>query len=362
MAFRHSLATVGKSRPQPGSYTRIVPRKAHRAWRRASIFVVVFGLTPRLLSAAPPDPEAPIEQPRAPAEPEPELAPPEPTPSHAPEAENPETELAETQLEVISSARAILVIATPIDPQGQPSGDEIELGGPPLTTTLPAGRWRFETRGRGYQPWSRELELEAGVAQRLQVEPTLIEDALIELRAGNPASEGAIVELDGALLCTLPCSETLAPGNYELTIRKRRHKPLRSQLAAAQADEIEFDVELMPATSRAPALMTGTVGLATLTTALVFTIRSAKAARSLASDLDNHVQYDQHDRRLYHGRRDAIIASAMYGATAAVAGLTLYYLLRQVGPASQAQKRRRSLAVSPSFDRHGGSFQLTVGF
>jgi hypothetical protein len=302
----------------------------------------VLGLTPRLVSAAPPDPEFPIEQAdEAPA-------------------------VLEVTLEIISSARAIVVLAVPLDQHGQPDGVAIELGPPPLTTTLPAGRWRLETQGRGYQPWSLELELEPGVAQRVQVEPTLIEGALLELRAVNSASEGAIVELDGAPLCVVPCSETIAPGPHELTIQKRRHKPLRSELVAAQADEIVFDVELAPATARAPALVTGTVALASLTTAVVFTIRSSKSARSLAADLEGHVQYDQDDRRLHNGRRDAIIASAMYGVTAAVGALTLYYLLRQAGPASQAHKRRRSLAgawqLNPSFDRHGGSFTLTVQF
>lgn len=112
---------------------------------------------------------------------------------------------------------------------------------------------------------------------------------------------------------------------------------------------------------RAPALVTGTVGLASLTTAVVFTIRSSSYARSLAADLERRVQYDQDDRRLDLGRRDAIIASVMVGVTAAVGALTLYYLLR-----SKPQKRRRSSGSawlpSPSFDRHGGSMTLRVEF
>ena len=313
---------------------------------------MVLGLTPWSVRAAPPDPEPvadPIEEPVADAAIE------EP-PSVAPEA----------VIELISSARSIVVIATPLDEDAQPSGEPIELGAPPRSASLPAGRWRLETHGRGYQPWSRELELQAGVTQRVQVEPTLIDGALLELRAANSASEGATVELDGAPLCEVPCSETIEPGTHALTIRKRRHKPLRSTFVAVQADELVFDVELAPATSRAPALVTGTVALASLTTAVVFTIRSSQAARSLAADLEQHGQYDQDDRRLDNGRRDAIIASSMYGVTAAVGALTLYYLLRQSGRASQAQKHRRSLAgawqLGPSFDRHGGSMTLRVEF
>lgn len=311
----------------------------------------MLGLTPRIVSAAPPDPASPIEQPEPPAEDAPEL----PT-SAAPQV----------SLELISSARAIVVIATPLDQHGQPSGDAIQLGAPPLTTTLPAGRWRLDTRGRGYHAWSRELVLEPGVDQRVQVEPTLIEGALLELRAANSASEGATVELDGVELCSLPCNEVITPGRHALSITKRKLGPLRSSFDAAQADELVFDVELAPAPSRAPAVVVGTVALGSLATAVAFTVRSSKAARSLADDLDRRVQYDQDDRRIDNGRRDAVIASAMYGVTAAVAGLTLYYLLRPGGAASKAEKQRRSLAgnwqLGPSFDRHGGALTLTVGF
>jgi hypothetical protein len=290
--------------------------RALRAWRPALALAPVLGLTPALVRANPPEPDPAIEQ----------------------------AEASQVSVEIISSALAIVVVAVPLDGDGQPSGPAIELGAPPITTTLAPGRWRLETRGRGYQPWSRELQLEAGVEQRIQIEPTLIEDTLLELRAVNSAAEGATVELDGARLCSVPCSVGIAPGRHAITIGKRRYKPLRSNFDAAQADEITFDVALHPATSRAPALVTGIVGLGSLTTAIVFTVRSARASNSLEADLAAGVQYDQHDRRLENGQRDAVIATAMYGVTAVAGGLTLYYLLRQAGRDSQAIKRRRSLA------------------
>jgi hypothetical protein len=297
---------------------------------------LVLGLAPALVRANPPEPDPALEQ------------------ADAPEA----------SLEIISSALAIVVIAVPLDHEGQQSGPAIELGAPPITTTLAPGRWRLETRGRGYQPWTHELFIEAGVPQRIQAEPTLIEGALLELRAVNSASEGATVELDGVQLCSVPCSEMIAPGRHAIAIEKRRHKPLRNNFEVAQADELSFDVALQPATSRAPALVTGVVGLATLTTAVVFTVLSAEASSSLAADLAADVQYDQEDHRIDNGRRHAIVASAMYGVTGVVGGLTLYYLLRQAGRDSQAIKRRRSLAwqLDPSFGRHGGALALTVRF
>ena len=321
-----------------------------------SVWALVLGLTPGFADAAPPRVELTIA-PASDQPPDPALDDPVELPSVAPQT---------GRLEIITSATSIRVRAVLISDAGQPLGSPsevvIDLGRPPIEATLPVGRWRLETEGRGYRPWSREIEIVADAETRVQVEPTLIDAALIELRAVDRSSEGAAVELDAVPLCILPCRASIEPGRHLLEITKRRKKPLRAWIDAAQADEIVIEVRLEPATSRAPAIVTGSVGLASLTTAIVFTARSAQTRRSLAADLNAGVQYDQQDRRIDNGRRDAIIATAMYGVTVAVGTLTFYYLLRQVGPASRAEKRRRSLAVVPSFGPKAGGLVLTVGF
>lgn len=259
------------------------------------------------------------------------------------------------ELAIISSALAIVVHAVALDRE-QP---RIELGSPPLSVELPAGRYRIEAAGPGYHPWSQELEVRSGERIDLQVEPELIDVARLELFAIGEASEGAAVTLDGAQLCTLPCNAEIQPGTHRIEIEKRRHKGLEFAIEVAQADELEIDVKLEPATSRAPAIVTGAVALTSLSVAVGFTVRADKTRRALASDLDALEQYDAHDRRIDNGKRDAVIASSLYGVTAAVGLLTLYYLLRQPGASSRADLRRRSLAgvrwrMAPSFGPHGG--------
>ncbi|MFO7561581.1 MAG: hypothetical protein R6X02_02960, partial [Enhygromyxa sp.] len=90
---------------------------------------------------------------------------------------------------------------------------------------------------------------------------------------------------------------------------------------------------------------------------IVFTIRSARASRWLAADLDARVQYDQDDLRLYQGRRDALVATSMYAVTAVVGTLAVVCALR---PASQARRARRSLAAGAG--PRGGALVLTVRF
>lgn len=277
------------------------------------------------------------------AAPGPEISPdvsPEAAPAPEPEAPSP----APTQpgrLEILTSAIAIVVHAIALDREQPP----ISLGSPPIALELPAGRYRIEAAGPGYHPWSRELEIGPGERVELQVEPELIDVARLELRAVGEASEGAEVLLDGVMLCTLPCSSDIEPGSHRIEIDKRRHKGLQFAVDVAQADALEIDVKLEPATSRAPAIVTGAVALTSLTVAIGFTVRAAKIRRSLANDLDALVQYDADDRRIDNGKRDAVIATSLYGVTAAVGLLTLYYLLRQPGASSRADLHRRSLAV-----------------
>lgn len=257
------------------------------------------------------------------------------------------------KLEIISSALAIVIHAVALDRESA-----IDLGAPPIAVELPVGRYRLEAAGPGYHPWSQEIEVRSGETLELQVEPELIDVAVLHLRAVGEAAEGAQASLDGAPLCTLPCRAEIAPGPHRLDIEKRRYKALRFNIEVVQADELEIDVELQPRTSRAPAIITGSVGLTSLSVAVGFTIRANRTRRELAANLDDFVQYDADDRRIDNGKRDAVIAAALYGVTASVGLLTLYYLLRQPGASSRADLHRRSLAgrfrLAPTFGPHGG--------
>jgi hypothetical protein len=271
------------------------------------------------------------------------------------------------KLEIISSALAIVVHAVPLDRarDGEDS-PAVDLGAPPIRAELPAGRYRLEAAGPGYHPWSQQIEIRSGEVVELQVEPELIDVARLEFLVVGEASEGAEVSLDGAQLCTLPCRAEIQPGAHRIDIHKRRHKALHFGIEVAQADELEIDVELQPSTSRAPAIVTGTVALTSSSVAVGFSIRADRTRRRLAADLDDFVQYDADDRRIDNGKRDAVIAGALYGVTAAAGLLTLYYLLRQPGASSRADLRRRSLALrwqlAPMLGPDGGGMVGRVEF
>ncbi len=225
-----------------------------------------------------------------------------------------------------------------------PTGRERSLGRVPLSVDLPPGSFELRVDEPGYLPWRSPVEIVAGRETTIAVEPELIDEALVIVEDISESSVGAELRVDGDPLCTLPCRSSLSPGDHHVEIHKRKMKPLSFELEVKQADRIELVVELERATSRAPAIITGSVTLGCLGTAIIFTVRADRTRRSLAEDLANHVQYDADDSRLDVGRRDAVIASALVGVTVIAAGLTLYYLLRQPGNPSRVEKRRQTHA------------------
>lgn len=320
-------------------------RARSRRWALAC--VTLLGLTSTATRAAPADPSA-----LDPAASEPPSKPPGQPPSESPGA-----------LKVMTTAVSIQIRAEPLDREAP----VIDLGTPPINVPLRAGRYRIDTQGPGYRAWSRDIEILAGQPLELQVDPELISGARLELRSSDAETEGAMVWLDGVELCELPCRVEIEAGAHQLEIRKRRRRSLSFPINVVQADEVVIDVTLEPAISRAPAILTGAIALSSFGAAVVFSVRADQTRRSLASDLEGSGQYDQQDRRIENGRRDAIIAGAMFGVTAAVGALTLYYLLRQPGLASRADKRQRSLAklrwqLAPSVGVTGGGVIGTVDF
>jgi len=248
------------------------------------------------------------------------------------------------------SARALNV---PRHPSAAPS---VDLGPLPVSASLEPGTWELSIDSPGYEPWSRQVNILAGGHTSLVVEPELISGAWLEVRAVSEDEVDAVLSLDGDLVCTLPCRVMVEPGSRQLEIVKRRYKPLAVVLDVVQADEIHLDVTLEPATSRAPAVVTGAVGLVTLGTAVVFTVRAARTRRALAAD----IEVDERDPRIVDRRRDMAVAGAMYGVSAAIGALTLFYLLRQPGVASRAGMKRWNLAGRELWWRVGPEVGPTV--
>lgn len=312
-------------------------RVAKRASARIGVVVLSLSLVPLPLLAGPPDTSA--------------------------SDETRDEALAERGLARLSLEGSAIGVEVIIhDEQGR----ERSLGEVPLELEVPAGRFELSVDEPGYLPWRRAIELAPGERLRVAVEPELIDVGMIVATPTSDGAVGAELFVDGERACKLPCRATAAPGQHRVEIRKRKYKPVSFELELAQADQVELDVTLERATSRAPAIITGSVALVTLGTAIAFTARADATRRELAADLAAHHQYDAQDARIDVGRRDALIGSGLFGVTAIVGALTFYYLLRQPGMPSRVEKRRQTLAGTPSFgpyfSPHGGGLVGEVRF
>ena len=122
------------------------------------------------------------------------------------------------------------------------------------------------------------------------------------------------------------------------------------------ADRITVDITLEPKTKRRGAAVAGALMAVAAGTGVYFGLQARKTEASLRSDVTNTVQFDTEDPRRRKGFVQSVVADSLYGATAVLGALTLYYALRKTGEASRGEKRTDSLAdhrpvLAPTFGR-----------
>lgn len=292
------------------------------------------------------------------------------------------------QLEVRSPiAGANVYLKRVADPDGNSvmyeADPNVPVGKTPFSNQLPPGTWEIRVEKLGYQTYAQKIEVEQGKIRTVELDPKLIAGAILKLRPKTPESVDAQVYLDDDKdpLCTLPCQEEVLPGEHRIEVRKKKKKTLEFTINVAQADLVEVDVVLEPATRRYPAIVTGVLMAAAAGTGTAFALRARSIENELQRDIDQFEQITKDDARVAQGRNSAIIADSLFGATALLGGLTLYYLLRQTGEPSKGDKTQDNLAhtdragpapgaydrearppmgdrvmLAPSFDRNGVGF------
>ncbi len=241
----------------------------------------------------------------------------------------------------------------PVEPD--PDAAKTAVGRTPFSNQIPPGTYRVRVAKDGYTDWEGEVEVAQGKVRTAKVELQVVDEVLLRLSAKTPESKGAEVRIDRDAdpVCVLPCETRLSPGNHKVEVSKKRMKPLRFEVAGNAADLVEVAVDLKPATKRTPAIVTGVLTLGTAATGIAFGIMARRTQSAIQSDLDSGKQLDASDPRAKIGKRNAIIADAMFGATAILGALALYYLLRKKGPPSTGDKVQRNLTLAPGFSTTG---------
>ncbi len=224
---------------------------------------------------------------------------------------------------------------------------DASVGKTPFANQVTPGKYDVRIEAAGYRPYRTTITVEQGKVKTLKVELELIEGALLNLRAADTETLGAQAFLSRQSkepLCTLPCEVEIPTGKHVVVVRKDKKKTLEFDIDVAQADLVEVDVVMEPATKRYPAIVTGALMAGTLGTGIFFGLQSRRLKNEIEDDLANFEQIDTDDERAQIGKRNAIVADALFGATAVLGALTIFYAVRQTGEPSRGEKQQRNLA------------------
>lgn len=230
------------------------------------------------------------------------------------------------------------------------------VGKIPFANQLTPGTWELRVAKDGYVDYTKVIEIEQGKVRTVDVRLDVEATGQVTFNAATEASEGANVLLAGSFICEIPCSHEFTPGHYEITVEKAKLKDLFFEVDVARADRIVVDITMEPKTKRRGAAISGALMAVTAGTGVFFGLQARKTEQSLRDDAANNVQFDTSDPRRRRGLVQSVVADSLFGATAVLGALTLYYALRKTGEPSRGELRTDSLSehqpvLTPTFGR-----------
>jgi hypothetical protein len=222
------------------------------------------------------------------------------------------------------------------------------VGRTPYTGFLRPGKRQVIVERDGYAPYKGEIEVTAGKDHVLNV--TLQKVRYGWLKVTGSTTEGAKVLVDGKPIeCKEhPCRTQLDEGTYRVELIRKGFKSFKETVTVKQASETQLAVRLNPKPTRLNAYITFGVHAALLVAAITTGVISKNRRDSVESDLAAGRIYDSGDSRLGEGRIYAIVSNSLYGVSALVGALGLYYLFRNEGPDSYGEVNTRKIAITPT--------------
>jgi hypothetical protein len=222
------------------------------------------------------------------------------------------------------------------------------VGRTPYTGFLRPGKRQVIVERDGYAPYTAMLDVTAGKDHVVQVELKKVDYGWLKVTGST--TEGATIKIDGKPIdCKeIPCRKELPQGTYKVELTRKGYKTYRQEVTIKQATETQLAVRLNPKPSRLTAYITFGAHAALLAGAITTAVMSKNRRDSLQSDLDAGRIYDSSDSRLSQGRILAIVANSLFGVSAIVGGLGIYYLFRNEGPDSYGEARINKVAITPT--------------
>ncbi|MCD6500031.1 MAG: PEGA domain-containing protein [Deltaproteobacteria bacterium] len=220
------------------------------------------------------------------------------------------------------------------------------VGRTPYSGFRKPGLHTFWVSKAGYVTRRKDVRVISGKTHRISFRLTRVRYGWVNL--GGKATKGAVVKVDGKQRCRAPCKVVkVAAGGHRLTVVRPGYKTLVAPFKVEQGRVTDLAVRLYAKPSRVPAYVAyGFVGAF-----LAGAIYSAVQAKNLKDDLDSEIKAGKlvvsTDKRFKQGKIYSGVADGLFGLSALVGAMALYYQFRNTGPKSKLTFTIHGVSMTP---------------
>ncbi len=222
------------------------------------------------------------------------------------------------------------------------------VGKTPYLANVTPGKHTLIVTKEGFTEISKDVNIVAGEVHKFEV--TLEKAPIGFIHIGGTSIEGAIVKLDGKVVCAAaPCRFQSPDGQHRLDVEKPGLKTYTRQMTVIKATETELSVKLMPTEGKTDVIWKYAFAAAFITGGIVLGLQANSTYDEINSDIAKGMPpVAPDDSRFTKGKIFSYAADGCFligGITAIVETISL---LSEHGPPSIGSAESRDLGSTGS--------------
>jgi PEGA domain-containing protein/tetratricopeptide repeat protein len=219
------------------------------------------------------------------------------------------------------------------------------VGRTPYLANVTPGKHTLIVTKEGFTEVAKDVNIVAGEVHKFDV--TLEKAPIGFIHVGGTSIEGAIVKLDGKVVCpAAPCRFQSPDGDHQIDVEKPGLKTYSRKMTVIKATETELSVKLMPTEGKTDVIWKYAFAAAFITGGIVLGLQANSAYNDLQSDINKGMPpIAPDDDRFTKGKIFSYAADGCFliGAVTAVVGTIS--LFSEHGPPSIGSAESRELGT-----------------